>query len=221
MKVAVLGYGTVGKGVFEMLTEARGLEQGPDAGCARARCERSSRPTPWSASSWTAASARWWRPWAARSRPFPMCLPALAAGKHVVTANKALVAARGLELARLARESRSGISLQRRLRRGRAFPPQSVAGHPKRPGAHPGRHPQRHHQLYAGRYAAAGSHLCPGSGRRPGAGLCRSRPHRRRFRGWTLCARSCWPVPWPLTGCLARGSSTRGSSISPPKMPPT
>ena len=56
MKVAVLGFGTVGVGVYEMLKNAPGLE----------------------------------------------------AGKHVVTSNKALVAAHGIELAELAR--RKGVS---------------------------------------------------------------------------------------------------------------
>ena len=108
MKVAVLGFGTVGQGVYEMLQRARGLEPGavlvrPGKDDASYKvtdiCAITDDPTVDAvvevlggiepACSWVSA--------------------ALKAKKHVVTANKALVAAHGPELAALAREN--GVAL--------------------------------------------------------------------------------------------------------------
>ena len=104
MKVAVLGYGTVGKGVFEMLTEARGLEQGPvlvRQGKMREIFQTDSMERILMDGSIGAVVETM----GGEEPAFSYVSAALRAGKHVVTANKALVAARGLELARLAREN--------------------------------------------------------------------------------------------------------------------
>ena len=108
MKVAVLGFGTVGQGVYEMLHHAKGLEAGPvlvrpgkkDADFKVTTIEAITGDPSVDAvvevlggiepaCSWVSA--------------------ALKAKKHVVTANKALVAAHGPELAALAREN--GVAL--------------------------------------------------------------------------------------------------------------
>ncbi len=104
MKVAVLGYGTVGKGVFEMLTEARGLEQGPvlvRQGKIREIFQTDSMERILMDGSIGAVVETM----GGEEPAFAYVSAALRAGKHVVTANKALVAAHGLELARLAREN--------------------------------------------------------------------------------------------------------------------
>lgn len=104
MKVAVLGYGTVGKGVFEMLAEARGLEQGPvlvRQGKMREIFQTDSMERILMDGSIGAVVETM----GGEEPAFSYVSAALRAGKHVVTANKALVAARGLELARLAREN--------------------------------------------------------------------------------------------------------------------
>lgn len=108
MKVAVLGFGTVGQGVYEMLHHAKGLEAGSvlvrpgkdDAAFKVTTIEAITGDPSVDAvvevlggiepaCSWVSA--------------------ALKAKKHVVTANKALVAAHGPELAALAREN--GVAL--------------------------------------------------------------------------------------------------------------
>ena len=108
MKVAVLGFGTVGQGVYEMLHHAKGLEAGPvlvrpgkdDAAFKVTTIEAITGDPSVDAvvevlggiepaCSWVSA--------------------ALKAKKHVVTANKALVAQCGPELAALAREK--GVAL--------------------------------------------------------------------------------------------------------------
>ncbi len=103
MKVALLGFGTVGRGVYEMLGAARGLEQGP----VLVRPGKADAPFKVTELSAITADpsvgavvevlggiepARTW------------VEQALEAGIHVVTANKMLVAAHGAELAALARQ---------------------------------------------------------------------------------------------------------------------
>ena len=107
MKVAVLGFGTVGVGVYEMLKNAPGFEQGP------VLVRPGKEDAPFKVSSMEAIA----------NDPEVFAVAevmggiepansyvsmALAAGKHVVTSNKALVAAHGIELAALAREK--GVS---------------------------------------------------------------------------------------------------------------
>lgn len=108
MKVAVLGYGTVGKGVFEMLTEARGLEQGPvlvRQGKIREIFQTDSMERILMDGSIGAVVETM----GGEEPAFAYVSAALRAGKHAVTANKALVAAHGLELARLARENGAAL----------------------------------------------------------------------------------------------------------------
>ncbi len=108
MKVAVLGYGTVGKGVFEMLAEARGLEQGPvlvRQGKIREIFQTDSMERILMDGSIGAVVETM----GGEEPAFAYVSAALRAGKHVVTANKALVAAHGLELARLARENGAAL----------------------------------------------------------------------------------------------------------------
>lgn len=103
MKVAVLGYGTVGVGVYEMLSSARGLEAGP----VLVRPGKEDRP--FKVSSIEAivndpevgAVAE---VMGGVEPAFSYACAALNAGKHFVTSNKALVAAKGVQLNRLARE---------------------------------------------------------------------------------------------------------------------
>ncbi len=107
MKVAVLGFGTVGVGVYEMLKNAPGFEQGP------VLVRPGKVDQPFKVSSMEAIT----------NDPEVFAVAevmggiepantyvsmALSAGKHVVTSNKALVAAHGIELASLAREK--GVS---------------------------------------------------------------------------------------------------------------
>ncbi len=103
MKVAVLGFGTVGRGVYEMLGAARGLEQGPvlvrpgkdDAPFKVTDLHAITGDPSVGAVVEVLGGIEPARTWVEQ---------ALMAGIHVVTANKALVAAHGIELAALARE---------------------------------------------------------------------------------------------------------------------
>ncbi len=108
MKVAVLGFGTVGQGVYEMLGQAPGLEQGP----VLVRPEKAKEPFQvetmaaiLSDSEVGAVAEAMGGLEPARSYG----LAALSAGKHFVTANKALVAQHGLELAQTAQEHQTGF----------------------------------------------------------------------------------------------------------------
>ena len=103
MKVAVLGFGTVGQGVYEMLQHANGLEPGPvlvrpgkdDAPFKVTDIEAVTGDPSVDAVVEVLGGTEPARSWTEA---------ALRAGKHVVTANKALVAAHGPELAAVARE---------------------------------------------------------------------------------------------------------------------
>ena len=104
MKVAVLGFGTVGYGVFEMLKNAEGLEpgsvlvrQGKDdadykvTSISQITCD----PEIWAVAEVMGGT----------DPAYEYVSAALRAGKHVVTSNKALVAAHGPELEKLAAEN--------------------------------------------------------------------------------------------------------------------
>ena len=103
MKVAVLGFGTVGVGVYEMLAKAAGLEQGP----VLVRPGKADKPFKVSSieaiveDPTVGAVAE---VMGGVEPAFTYACAALRAGKHFVTSNKALVAAKGVELNRLARE---------------------------------------------------------------------------------------------------------------------
>ena len=104
MKVAVLGFGTVGYGVYEMLKNAEGLEPGPvlvRPGKEDADFKVSSIGQITGDPSVEAVA----EVMGGVHPAFEYVSAALAAGKHVVTSNKALVAACGPELEKLADEN--------------------------------------------------------------------------------------------------------------------
>lgn len=107
MKVAVLGYGTVGVGVYEMLQAAKDLEAGPvlvrpgkeDKAFKVSRIEDITGDPSVDAVAEVMGGVE---------PAFTYAMAAIRAGKHFVTSNKALVAAKGVELNRAAREA--GVS---------------------------------------------------------------------------------------------------------------
>ena len=103
MKVAVLGYGTVGVGVYEMLARSEGLEPGP------VLVRPGKEDKPFKVSSLSAivndpTVGAVVEVMGGVEPAFSYACAAMKAGKHFVTSNKALVAAKGAELNRLARE---------------------------------------------------------------------------------------------------------------------
>ena len=102
MKVGLLGFGTVGVGVFEMLRGARGLEQGP------VLVRPGKDDAPYKVTSIDAivndpSVGAVAEVMGGVEPAFTYAAKALSAGKHFVTSNKALVAAHGIELADIAR----------------------------------------------------------------------------------------------------------------------
>lgn len=104
MKVAVLGFGTVGVGVYEMLQNAHGLEAGPvlvrpgknDAPFKVTSIEEIVNDDSVDAVAEVMGGIE---------PAFSYGCAALKAGKHFVTSNKALVSEKGIELQALAKES--------------------------------------------------------------------------------------------------------------------
>ena len=108
MKVAVLGFGTVGYGVYEMLKNAEGLEPGlvlVRPGKEDADFKVSSIESITDDPSIDAVA----EVMGGIEPAFSYVSAALRAGKHVVTSNKALVAAKGIELQQLASENNVGF----------------------------------------------------------------------------------------------------------------
>ena len=104
MKAAVLGYGTVGAGVVEMLRSADGLEPGPVL--VRPGKEKEPFHVTDMASILSDPSVDTVVEALGGTEPaFTYGAQILRSGRHFVTSNKALVAAHGIELAALARES--------------------------------------------------------------------------------------------------------------------
>ncbi len=104
MKVAVLGYGTVGVGVYEMLKAAESLEPGPvlvRPGKVDTDFKVSSIDDIVGDPSVDAVA----EVMGGVEPAFTYAMAAIRAGKHFVTSNKALVAAKGVELNRAAREA--------------------------------------------------------------------------------------------------------------------
>ena len=102
MKVAVLGFGTVGFGVYEMLKNAEGLEPGPvlvRAGKEDAPFKTSDLNSIVNNPGIGAVA----EVMGGVSPAYEYACAVLKAGKHFVTSNKALVAAKGPELASLAK----------------------------------------------------------------------------------------------------------------------
>jgi len=107
MKVAVLGYGTVGYGVYEMLKQAKGLEPGPvlvrpekvDAAFKVGELRKIIEDPSVGAVAEVMGGIQ---------PAYDYACAVLGSGKHFVTSNKALVAAKGAELAKLAESN--GVS---------------------------------------------------------------------------------------------------------------
>ena len=218
MKVAVLGFGTVGVGVYEMLKNAPGLEAGPvlvRPGKEDADFKVSSMEAILADPSVGAVAEVMGGIEPANT----YVSMALRAGRHVVTSNKALVAAHGIELAQLARE------------KGVSFLFSAACG---------GGVPFLHNLAIAAqsdRILALGGILngttnfmldaMQSEGKDYGDVLRQAqalgyaeadRPTRpRTCRGWTRCARSCWPARSPTTSCRWTASASRASRASPPE----
>ncbi len=104
MKAAVLGYGTVGVGVYEMLRSAEGLEPGPvlvRPGKVRESFQCSSFREILDDPSVEAVV----EVMGGTDPAFSYAMQTLESGRHFVTANKVLCAEKGLELAAAARKS--------------------------------------------------------------------------------------------------------------------
>lgn len=104
MKVAVLGFGTVGVGVYEMLEKADGLEQGP----VLVRAGKDDRPFKRTSIEAIVTDPEVWavaEVMGGVEPAFSYAVEAIKAGKHFVTSNKALVAAKGTELFELAKQN--------------------------------------------------------------------------------------------------------------------
>ena len=108
MQVAVLGYGTVGGGVYAMLQSARGLEPGPvlvRPGKVKEKFQTSDLEAILSDDKVGAVA----EVMGGIDPAFSYAKKVLKSGKHFVTSNKALCAAHGLELAALARQKGLGF----------------------------------------------------------------------------------------------------------------
>ena len=104
MRVAVVGFGTVGVGVYEMLQQAQELEAGP----VLVRPGKADAPFKVTDLEQILADPRVdavAEVMGGVEPAYQYASAALRAGKHFVTSNKALVAARGIELNALAREN--------------------------------------------------------------------------------------------------------------------
>ena len=102
MKVAVLGYGTVGVGVYEMLCAAEGLEAGPVL-VRPGKADTAFKVTEIQAIVADPTVDAVAEVMGGVEPAFSYAMAAIEAGKHFVTSNKALVAAKGVELNRAAR----------------------------------------------------------------------------------------------------------------------
>ena len=104
MKVAVLGYGTVGKGVYEMLHTAGGLEPGPVLVRKGKACEPFMTTDIGAVLSDPEVGAVV-EAMGGVEPAYSYAKEVLSSGRHFVTSNKVLVAAKGMELAELARSA--------------------------------------------------------------------------------------------------------------------
>ena len=108
MKVAVLGYGTVGFGVYEMLKKAEGLEAGPVL-VRSGKDDEQFKVSSINAITEDDTVEAVAEVMGGVEPAFTYACAVLQAGKHFVTSNKALVAAKGTELAKLARENNAAF----------------------------------------------------------------------------------------------------------------
>ena len=104
MKVAVLGFGTVGYGVYEMLKKADGLEAGPVL-VRPGKDDEDFKVTDIDAIVSDSSVGAVAEVMGGVDPAFQYASAVLGAGKHFVTSNKALVAAKGPELAKIAEKS--------------------------------------------------------------------------------------------------------------------
>lgn len=108
MKVAVLGFGTVGVGVYEMLKNAEGTQQGTvlvrpgknDIAFKRTSIDEIINDPEIDAAVEVMGGVE---------HAFTYASTVLKSGKHFITSNKALVAAKGVELSKLAYENNVGF----------------------------------------------------------------------------------------------------------------
>lgn len=107
MKVAILGFGTVGVGVYEMLEKCAGLEPGPVL-VRPGKADKPFKVTSVEAIVDDPSVGAVAEVMGGIEPANTYVAMALKAGKHVVTSNKALVAAHGIELCELARNN--GVS---------------------------------------------------------------------------------------------------------------
>ena len=108
MKVAVLGFGTVGFGVYEMLKSAEGLEPGPVL-VREGKDDEPFKVTSIDDIVGDASVGAVVEVLGGVEPAFTYVSKALAAGKHVVTSNKALVSEKGPELQAIAEQSGAGF----------------------------------------------------------------------------------------------------------------
>ena len=104
LKVGLLGFGTVGKGIYEMLCSADGLEPGP----VLVRPGKKTEPyqvTELDAILSDPSVGAIVEVMGGTEPAFSYAMAVLRSGRHFVTANKVLVAAHGPELAQAARDS--------------------------------------------------------------------------------------------------------------------
>ena len=104
MKVAVLGFGTVGAGVYAMLRSAPGLEPGPVL-VRSGKAAESYQVTDINDILDDASVGAVVEAMGGIEPAFSYAKAVLRSGRHFVTSNKALVAAHGLELAAEARDA--------------------------------------------------------------------------------------------------------------------
>lgn len=104
MKVAVLGFGTVGVGVYEMLQAASGLEAGPVL-VRPGKADQPFKVTDIADITGDKSVDAVAEVMGGVEPAFTYAMAAIRAGKHFVTSNKALVAAKGVELQAAAREA--------------------------------------------------------------------------------------------------------------------
>lgn len=103
MKAAVLGFGTVGIGVYDMLKASKELEAGPVL-VRKGKENEDFKVSEISAITADASVEAVAEVMGGTEPAFSYAMAAIEAGKHFVTSNKALVAAHGIEIDRKARE---------------------------------------------------------------------------------------------------------------------
>lgn len=108
MKVAVLGYGTVGRGVYEMICSSDFLEAGPVLVLPFEKTEDFMVTSIDEITGDDSVEAVC-ECMGGVSAAFDFAVKVMNAGKHFVTSNKALVAAKGIELSELSREKNVGF----------------------------------------------------------------------------------------------------------------